>query len=295
MEEDVQFYYSYGIASSTQRAYKSAQSRYTSFCVQFQVQPLPLSKPVLCSFVSFLANQNLKFQTIKCYLSGIRYMQISNGFCDPFANSPFVKLDYVLKGIRRCQACCGYGSSRQRFPITPEILRAIRALWKVNWDSKMLWAAFCLGFFGFLRAGEFTVPEGAYDSGCHLPFNDIAVDSHHSPSRLQVTLKASKTDPFRRGIDLIIGKSGDDLCPVAAMLSYLAAVLAQVPCSSSLMVITSPETGWCVSVLAAAKIDMSQYWAIVSELEQPPLLHELVLRTHKNYGKMGVSRLPQIH
>ena len=135
-------------------------------------------------------------------------MQISNGFCDPFANSPFVKLDYVLKGIRRCQACCGYGSSRQRFPITPEILRAIRALWKVNWDSydtKMLWAAFCLGFFGFLRAGEFTVPEGAYDSGCHLSFNDIAVDSHHSPSvdshhspsRLQVTLKASKTHPFR--------------------------------------------------------------------------------------------------
>ena len=60
-------------------------------------------------------------------------MQISNGFRDPFANSPFVKLDYVLKGIRRCQACCGYGSSRQRFPIIPEILHAIRALWKINW------------------------------------------------------------------------------------------------------------------------------------------------------------------
>ena len=76
------------------------------------------------------------------------------------------------------------------------------------YDTKMSWAAFCLGFFGFLRAGEFTVPEGTYDSGCHLSFNDIAVDSHHSPSRLQVTLKASKTHPFRRGIDLIIGKSG---------------------------------------------------------------------------------------
>ena len=43
-------------------------------------------------------------------------------------------------------------------------------------------------------------------------------------------------------------------CPILQLM-----VLAQVPCSSSLMVITSPETGWCVSVLAAANIDMSQY------------------------------------
>ena len=91
------------------------------------------SSAILCSFVSFLANQNLKFQSIKCYmyLSGVRHMQISNGFCDPFANSPFVKLDYVLKGINRSQACCGC-SSHQRLPITPKILCAIKALWKVN-------------------------------------------------------------------------------------------------------------------------------------------------------------------
>lgn len=74
-----------------------------------------------------------------------------------------------------------------------------------------------------MRAGEFTVPEGAYDADCHLSFNDIAVDSHNSPSMMQVRLKASKTDPFRHGVDLVIGKSGDELCPVEAMMSYLAA------------------------------------------------------------------------
>ena len=38
---------------------------------------------------------------------------------------------------------------------------------------------------------------------------------------LRVMIKQSKTDPFRKGVDLFIGKTGSSLCPVAAMLSYL--------------------------------------------------------------------------
>ena len=34
-------------------------------------------------------------------------------------------------------------------------------------------------------------------------------------------LKASKTDPFRKGITLYIGQVPSDLCPVSAMLAYL--------------------------------------------------------------------------
>ena len=32
----------------------------------------------------------------------------------------------------------------------------------------------------------------------------------------------SKTDPFRRGVSIFLGKTDSDLCPVAALLSYLA-------------------------------------------------------------------------
>ena len=34
--------------------------------------------------------------------------------------------------------------------------------------------------------------------------------------------KASKTDPFRKGVNLYIGRTNNDLCHTAAMMAYLA-------------------------------------------------------------------------
>ena len=36
-----------------------------------------------------------------------------------------------------------------------------------------------------------------------------------------VRIKASKTDPFRKGVNLYLGKTGALVCPVDAILSYL--------------------------------------------------------------------------
>ena len=114
---------------------------------------------------------------------------------------------------------------RERLPITPPILRKIRSVWDGRageHDIVMLWAACCLAFFGFLRAGELTIPsDSAYDPSMHLSWGDLAVDAPENPTVLSVLLKASKTDPFRKGITLYIGQVPSDLCPVSAMLAYL--------------------------------------------------------------------------
>ncbi len=90
-------------------------------------------------------------------------------------------------------------------------------------DSHMTWAACCLGFFGFLCAGEFTVTSVAeFDQGEHLSIANVAVDSHSIPTLLSVRIKQSKTDPFRRGVDIYIGKASPPRCPVSAMVGYLA-------------------------------------------------------------------------
>ena len=60
-----------------------------------------------------------------------------------------------------------------------------------------------------------------FDPAVNLCISDVAVDNSPSPAVLQLTLMQSKTDPFRKGVQLLIGKTGTNLCPVAAVLDYL--------------------------------------------------------------------------
>ena len=78
------------------------------------------------------------------------------------------------------------------------------------------------GFFGFLRAGEFTVKNAAYfDPSSSLRLEDIAVDQHENLSVIRIRLK-SKTDPFRHGVDIFLSRKKADHCPVAALLAFVA-------------------------------------------------------------------------
>ena len=87
----------------------------------------------------------------------------------------------------------------------------------------MLWATYYLAFFGLLRAREFTVPTGAaFDDTAHMTREDLAVDNPSNPSMLRMKLKASKTDAFRTGVFLLIGRTGLD-CSVRVIISYLQA------------------------------------------------------------------------
>ena len=184
---------------------------------------MPVSELVLCQFVTYLAREKLKHRTIKVYLSAIRFLHIEGGMDDPF-KPPLLRLEYVMKGIKRCEAQ-QHNGSRERLPISPSILRKIKAVWEASAsdsDIVMLWAACCVAFFGFLRVGEMTVPSNdSYDASMHLSLGDIAVDNPASSTVVRVAMKQSKTDPFRQGVCLYLGKTSTDLCPVAALLNYL--------------------------------------------------------------------------
>ena len=89
-------------------------------------------------------------------------------------------------------------------------------------ESTMIWAACCVGFFGFLRCGEFTVPStNAYNKERHLSITDVAADSHTSPSTIAIRIKFSKTDQFGLGTTIYLGRTSDNICPVSAVLQYL--------------------------------------------------------------------------
>ena len=56
----------------------------------------------------------------------------------------------------------------------------------------------------------------------HLSLADVALDSHTEPSMISLRIKQSKSDPFRIGVEVFLGKTGTDLCPVQALIRYLA-------------------------------------------------------------------------
>ena len=116
--------------------------------------------------------------------------------------------------------------ARPRLPITPQILRGLKSQWlplAADQDYVMLWAACCVGFFGFLRAGEFTLTAGQdFDPSSALTVQDVSVDYHTNPSMVRLHLKQSKTDPFRHGVDVFLGRTNMVICPVAALLAYVA-------------------------------------------------------------------------
>ena len=50
----------------------------------------------------------------------------------------------------------------------------------------------------------------------------VTLDSRSAPQIAQLNIKASKTDPFQHGVSIFLGKTGNRLCPVAALAAYLA-------------------------------------------------------------------------
>ena len=144
----VQYYFTKGLVPSTQRTYKSGKDRYVKFCQDASIPALPVSEPHLCSFIASLADQGLKYRTVKVYLSAIRHLQILAAQPDSFGGKPMSRLEYVLRGIKKNESEKGVGS-RERLPITPSLLLRMKAKWEPSGgqgDAKMLWAACCLFF-----------------------------------------------------------------------------------------------------------------------------------------------------
>ena len=87
----------------------------------------------------------------------------------------------------------------------------------------MLWAAATLCFFGFFRAGEITVLSlTLFEPTKHLAWGYVAIDDAMNSQALRVCLKKSKTDQLGKGAEVYIGKTDCPLCPVQAVLGFMA-------------------------------------------------------------------------
>ena len=191
-----------------------------TFCGRLGITPFPVVEHHLCSFVAHLEEEGLQHSSIKGYLSAVRRMQILAGMGDPFTAS-WPLLECALKGVKLRRARSQATRPRTRLPIAPQILSQLRQVWELDKhcvDNIMLWAACCMCFYGFLRSGEVTVPSTKeYDPEQHLSHGDVALDCVKAPSAVRVNIKASKTDPFRKGIQIYLGRTDNALCQASTL------------------------------------------------------------------------------
>lgn len=224
MKEEAEYYVSLSIAPSTRQTYNSGDKQYVNFIQLYRPSGLssklfPASEDVLVKFIVYLA-KTIKHSSIKTYLSAVRHFHIRNGFELDFKK--FLRLQMVLKGIKRSQGV----SIKTRLPITIHHLQIFYYLLAIpttsNHDSLMLWAAMSIAFFGFLRLGELTC-NSKFSKNIHLTYNNVTFFPNMSnPQHISVFIKASKTDPFRTGQYITVGRTNHPVCPVMAMKEFFS-------------------------------------------------------------------------
>ena len=127
--------------------------------------------------------------------------------------------------LRGCHRSLPSSVRPQRLPISPYILRLLHCYWSKrthDLDLICLWAACCVGFFGFLHSGEFTCDSWVTYRPSMLSLGDVSIDDQSNTSIVHLTLRCSKTDIFSVGITIHLGWTNDIICPVAPLLGYLA-------------------------------------------------------------------------
>lgn len=206
-------------AHGTRITYLVGQRSYLRFAAALGIaDPFPVREQDLAYWALTLMLRPVRYATLRQYISHVRSLHRELGFSDNFKS--FHMLERVLDGIKRT---IGRADARPRLPITVEMLRGFRSLLDLSrLGDSMLWAAVTTAFFGLLRSGELTGrSHGDSDNSLYPRVCDVTFDCYQELSFIVVHLRVSKSDPFRRGVDVPIGATGTDVCPVSAMHHYL--------------------------------------------------------------------------
>jgi len=153
---------------------------------------------------------------MKLYLSGLKSFHLDLGI--EYTVFSDTRLERTIQGIKRDH---NKPEHRVRTPLTrPALLQILSHLSAANYNHIVLHSALTLAFAGFLRVGEFTYREtdmqlGVSYSKWYLTKQSIRMAEDET--YMELTLPASKTDPFRKGVTLTIAAGSNIGCPVQAM------------------------------------------------------------------------------
>lgn len=205
------------VSIGTRDQYYACFQKYHQFSVSHNLLVMPLCEANLMLYATFVSNYS-SHKNVSLHLAAIKFFAQIWGYPSQF-RAPSC-LSRLLKGIKKSHGA-KYRKAK-RTPITPSLLLTLgtnlfRSPLRYN-DKVMLWAAMLVAFFGFLRVSEYTAEYvKSYDPQFTLCWEDVSTSSLVA----HITLKASKTDPFREGVTVRVAANGTRLCPVTALVQYM--------------------------------------------------------------------------
>ncbi len=205
----------HGLASSTRKSYSTGQRSYLDFA---RLHPaycapdgglLPATQRGVMEWTASLGARGLQPKTIKAYLASLRSLHVDADLPFTACESPLVQR--LLRGIKRCH---GERDRNPKLPITLYILRQLCSVLEESsapYDN-IIRAAVTLAYAGFLRCGEFTVPtrDSVFNPAIHLARGAVKFwPNMDNATHMSIMLPASKTDPFRKGVTILVAAAPD--------------------------------------------------------------------------------------
>lgn len=123
----------------------------------------------------------------------------------------------MLRGVKRIQ---GEADKAPKFPVTLALLELIEPLVDpANFEQCLLFAAWCVASGGLLRLSEFTAfKDNAAPLLCNKHLLPATMDGGYYYRVLH--LEASKADPFRHGVQIVLGHSSSRANALNAFAAY---------------------------------------------------------------------------
>ena len=234
---------------------------YALFALHANVSVLPVTVNNLCRYLVFLSRSIKSYQTLKNYLDGVKFYQTSHGYPTDVFNHHSVKL--TMRALRKRLRTM----PQQKLPITVDILLAMhQQMDMTNIVHIVVWAAFLVAFFGFLRKAN-VVPPRAQDFNANEHLSRSSFSKDHKG--YIATLFKTKTNQFTERVLQIpfLPIPGSPLCPVSALNRMFQCVSAPTPSPAfviphrgSLLTLTHASyTRYLHHFLRLAGIDPSNY------------------------------------
>ena len=216
---------SLSLTKKTWANYKTAEVMLARCCKENKIKKeLPVSESTILTFVLWLVqNRGVKAATVNAYLARVRQLHLMKGVDPPRIRSNLV--NGALKGLahREQAARNASPSTRERQPVTPDILLLIKARLAESSlppvDQRLLWTFCTVAFFGAFRGAELLCrAESQFNPAYTLLHEDVVLvaDKESNGHTLQFKIKSPKEDKKGKAVIVDIFQSRADICPIAA-------------------------------------------------------------------------------